>query len=73
MTDKEQIFRNIRNQLRRSQETNLSPCVGVCVIKHGFCTGCYRTLGEIAAWRTMPDEEKLHVIKQLEDRVNAEA
>ncbi len=30
----------------------LSPCIGVCVLDpaSGFCTGCARTLGEIAAW-----------------------
>lgn len=30
----------------------LSPCIGVCVLEpvSGFCTGCARTLGEIAAW-----------------------
>ena len=34
-----------------------SPCVGVCVIdeERGICTGCARTLDEIAAWGSASD------------------
>ena len=43
-----------------------SPCVGTCQVDpvHGFCVGCARTLGEIAAWRAASSA--------LRDRVWAE-
>ncbi len=33
-----------------------SPCISLCVIDPptGLCAGCYRTLGEIAAWIDLP-------------------
>ena len=39
-----------------------SPCVNVCMMKAGFCTGCHRTLDEIANWYQMSDAEKQQVI-----------
>lgn len=38
----------------------LSPCIGVCVMDapSGFCTGCLRTLGEIAAWSGASEEQR---------------
>jgi predicted Fe-S protein YdhL (DUF1289 family) len=40
-----------------------SPCVSVCRIDaaDGLCTGCLRTLDEIAAWSRMADAGKRHV------------
>ena len=37
-----------------------SPCVKVCVIhpEARLCTGCYRTIDEIAAWSRMSAEER---------------
>ena len=34
-----------------------SPCISVCVIdqRTGLCTGCQRTLDEIAAWSVLDD------------------
>ena len=30
-----------------------SPCVNICVLDaHGYCIGCYRTIEEIAGWRS---------------------
>lgn len=41
----------------------LSPCIGVCVVdEEGLCTGCLRTLDEIARWSTMGDDERLRVM-----------
>ena len=47
-----------------------SPCTKVCKIDVDLdiCTGCYRTLTEIAAWSTMPDEEKLQILKKIQKR-----
>jgi predicted Fe-S protein YdhL (DUF1289 family) len=37
-----------------------SPCISVCVIdeRTGLCTGCQRTLDEIAAWSVLDDAER---------------
>ena len=37
-----------------------SPCISVCVMDpvRGWCTGCQRTLDEIAVWSILDDEEK---------------
>lgn len=47
-----------------------SPCVNVCAIDPGtgWCRGCYRTLGEIAAWGASSDAEKQAVLDRLPDR-----
>ena len=40
-----------------------SPCISVCVIdeRTGLCTGCQRTLDEIAAWSVLDDTDRLNV------------
>lgn len=37
-----------------------SPCISVCVIdeRTGLCTGCQRTLDEIAAWSVLDDADR---------------
>ncbi|MDD7909067.1 MULTISPECIES: DUF1289 domain-containing protein [Pseudovibrio] len=37
-----------------------SPCIKVCQIDRptGLCTGCLRTLEEIATWSSMSDADK---------------
>jgi monothiol glutaredoxin len=46
-----------------------SPCINVCVLgPGGRCTGCLRTLDEIAAWSTMGVERQWAVMAALEDR-----
>ncbi|MCB5186242.1 DUF1289 domain-containing protein [Methylobacillus gramineus] len=47
-----------------------SPCVGVCVIgdEHGFCEGCFRTIDEIRAWRTMENGERQQVLDKVTER-----
>lgn len=41
-----------------------SPCIGVCRIDPGtgWCVGCLRSLDEIAAWGTLDDAAKRHVL-----------
>ncbi len=48
-----------------------SPCQSVCVMDkaHGWCTGCLRTLPEIAAWGGLPDEQKRAVWRQIGQRI----
>lgn len=45
-----------------------SPCVKLCHVdrKTGVCTGCGRTLDEIAAWPTLPGEERRAIMDRLE-------
>ncbi|HUH92663.1 MAG TPA: DUF1289 domain-containing protein [Casimicrobiaceae bacterium] len=47
-----------------------SPCVSVCVIDAptGLCAGCYRTLGEIAAWIDLSAAERRSVLATLPER-----
>ena len=51
----------------------LTPCIRVCVIDReaGLCLGCGRTLAEIAAWGSLPDEERLRIMAELPDRLEA--
>ena len=47
-----------------------SPCVRICVVhpEARICTGCYRTIDEIARWSRMTGAERLEVLDALPDR-----
>jgi predicted Fe-S protein YdhL (DUF1289 family) len=47
-----------------------TPCIKVCVIdaKTGLCTGCGRSLVEIASWTTMTDGERRRIMRELPAR-----
>jgi len=47
-----------------------SPCVDVCVIDADgkFCVGCRRSLDEIAAWPTLPADQKRALLQALKER-----
>tara|TARA_Y100001963_G_scaffold148585_1_gene226714 strand:- start:429 stop:602 length:174 start_codon:yes stop_codon:yes gene_type:complete len=47
-----------------------SPCVKICTMKKGWslCIGCFRTIEQIAKWKTYSDEEKRKVIKESKIR-----
>ncbi|MFC3628435.1 DUF1289 domain-containing protein [Paracoccus angustae] len=47
-----------------------SPCIQVCVIDPAsrLCTGCLRTLDEIAAWSAMPPETRRRIMAELPAR-----
>ena len=46
-----------------------SPCIEVCVLDlKGYCRGCYRTMEEIARWRSMSASEQMAVLALLGDR-----
>ncbi len=55
--------------------TVLTPCIGVCVmdVDSGYCRGCYRTLGEIAAWTEYDDIERLAVLDAAKQRAASDA
>ena len=48
-----------------------SPCIQVCTYSTEpgaiYCTGCKRTSSEIREWIIMTDEEKLEVLKRIEE------
>jgi predicted Fe-S protein YdhL (DUF1289 family) len=48
----------------------MSPCTKVCVLDAAQrqCTGCARTVDEIARWWSMRDDEKRTVLAQLPQR-----
>jgi uncharacterized protein len=52
-----------------------SPCVKVCLMspESGLCTGCLRTLDEIARWSAMSDAEREQVFLLLEKRKGAKS
>ena len=50
-----------------------SPCIRVCSIEHdtGLCTGCGRTLAEIAGWIGMSAAERRAIMAVLPARLAA--
>jgi predicted Fe-S protein YdhL (DUF1289 family) len=47
-----------------------SPCINVCAIDAGtgLCSGCGRSLDEIARWARMTDAERQRVMRELPAR-----
>ncbi|MCX2723034.1 DUF1289 domain-containing protein [Roseibium salinum] len=47
-----------------------SPCVNICLIdpETGICTGCLRTLDEIAGWAGYSDRKRDEVMSDLKYR-----
>lgn len=47
-----------------------SPCISVCAIDPptGLCTGCYRTLEEIASWIDLDAQERMRLLAALPER-----
>jgi predicted Fe-S protein YdhL (DUF1289 family) len=40
-----------------------SPCIGVCTLgSDGLCEGCLRTGAEIAAWGSLPEDERRRIM-----------
>jgi uncharacterized protein len=47
-----------------------SPCIKVCVVDpaSGLCSGCARTLAEIAAWARLEADERRRIMAELPAR-----
>ena len=47
-----------------------SPCIKICVVhaESRLCTGCLRSIDEIAAWSRMSPEARSAVMAELPDR-----
>jgi len=56
-----------REQLDKTVD---SPCIQICTYdeEEEFCIGCYRTKLELQDWWIMTREQKLEVLKKLEER-----
>jgi len=53
----------------KKYEKIISPCIDECVInKNGYCTGCFRSIKEIAAWAEMTNEERQMIMAELAKR-----
>ena len=50
-----------------------SPCLKVCTVdaRAQRCTGCHRTLDEIARWGTMAPAERRRIMAELPGRLDA--
>lgn len=48
----------------------LTPCIGICVIdpQRQLCTGCHRTLSEIAAWASLSPDQRRAIMDSLPTR-----
>ncbi len=62
--------RRRRTQLPDDAPEVASPCVSVCVMdqQSGVCTGCYRTLNEIATWGRLPNQQRWEIVQSLHER-----
>lgn len=50
-----------------------SPCINVCRLNENqMCTGCYRTINEIAQWTKYTDMEKQNILNLLASRIQGE-
>ena len=47
-----------------------SPCISVCQMNPAtdLCSGCYRTVEEIASWSRLDDPQRLAVWERIEER-----
>lgn len=54
-------------------EAAASPCVSICTYERrlGYCTGCGRTLDEIAGWGRLNDGQKRTVRAAAAERLGA--
>jgi predicted Fe-S protein YdhL (DUF1289 family) len=47
----------------------LSPCINICKLdERGYCSGCLRSLAEIACWSSMSTTERCQVLEAVEQR-----
>jgi predicted Fe-S protein YdhL (DUF1289 family) len=52
-----------------------SPCIRVCKVDRvsGLCTGCGRTVAEIASWGAIDERARLAIMAELPDRMRLAA
>ena len=49
-----------------------SPCTKVCTIdpRSRLCIGCGRSLNEIGSWRSLSEDERLRIMRELPQRLD---
>lgn len=49
-----------------------SPCIDICLMdaRTGLCTGCARSLEEIAAWASLGETERREIMSALPARLD---
>ncbi len=54
----------------RNESPIESPCINICVVHRaaGLCTGCLRTLDEIAGWGGYTPQERRAIMDALPER-----
>ncbi|MHA7773088.1 DUF1289 domain-containing protein [Roseibium sp. M-1] len=52
-----------------------SPCINICQIdqESGLCTGCLRTLDEIACWSSYTEQKRNEILASLSQRRQPDA
>lgn len=52
-----------------------TPCKKICIIDPAakLCTGCGRTLAEIAGWMNYSDAERARIMAELQERLKRAA
>ena len=57
-----------------TEEVIQSPCINVCELgADDICSGCYRSLEEIACWSYATNEERRNIVAQAMQRNSAVA
>lgn len=68
------VARFVPARAMTATETSIeTPCIRVCTLHPAsrLCTGCGRTLDEIARWITFDGQERTQIMAQLPDRLAA--
>lgn len=47
-----------------------SPCVGICNLQNNICTGCLRTLNDIATWSGLDMSSCMDVVDQINRNIS---
>ncbi|MEW6506494.1 MAG: DUF1289 domain-containing protein [Bacteroidota bacterium] len=47
-----------------------SPCTNQCFVPSGMdlCIGCYRTINEIIEWINLTENERIEILKKIDER-----
>lgn len=58
-----------QNQTNPTLQQIANPCVRNCCLDDSdVCLGCFRTLDEILAWRSLPSVQREEVLREAEKR-----
>jgi predicted Fe-S protein YdhL (DUF1289 family) len=62
---------DIRSEIlsQMPEEPVESPCINICELGDGnICSGCYRSLDEIACWSYASDEQRRNIVSNTRQR-----